>query len=85
MLIRLRVDNALQVDFVNKKIPRVKDIVITSENFIIDNLDNILSNKLTAVINRDNPRDIFDIYLIYKFHTFSWRYILEVGHQKVFF
>ena len=83
--IRLRIDNALQLDFVNEKIPRVKDVVITSESFVIDNLDNILSNKLTAVINRDNPKDIFDIYLIYKFHMFSWKYILEASHQKAFF
>jgi len=66
--IRLKVDNILQLDFVNEKVSRVKDVVITNENFIIDNLDNILSNKLTAVINRDNPKDVFDIYLIYKFH-----------------
>ena len=83
--IRLKVDNILQLDFVNEKVPRVKDVVITNENFIIDNLDNILSNKLTAVINRDNPKDVFDIYLIYKFHKFSWKYILEASHQKAYF
>ena len=83
--IRLRIDNALQLDFVNEKIPRVKDVVITSENFVIDNLDNILSNKLCAVIGRDNPKDVFDIFLIYKMYTFSWKEVLDAAHKKAFF
>jgi len=48
----------------------------------IDTLDNILSNKITVVIGRDNPKDIFDIYLIY---TIEWDEILKSKQDKLLF
>jgi len=75
----------LQVDFVNDIAFRYKDIVVTKENYLIDNIENILSNKLTAVMGRDNPKDIFDIYLIWKYYSFSWNEILKVAHKKAVF
>ena len=83
--IRLKVDTVLQLDFVNETLPHFKDVIITEEDFIIDNLDNILGNKLSAVIGRDNPKDVFDIFLIYKMHAFSWKEILEAAHKKAYF
>jgi len=80
--IRLKVENLLQVDFINDIVSRYKDIIITKNNYIIDNIENILSNKLTAVIGRDNPKDVFDIYLISKFHSFNWSDILKSAHEK---
>lgn len=82
---RFYINNTLQVDFVNDIAFRYKDIVITPKNYIIDNIENILSNKLTAVIGRDNPKDIFDIYLIWKFYDFSWEEILNAAHNKAGF
>ena len=64
--IRFRVDDLLQIDFVNDIASRYKDVVITKERYAIDNVENILSNKITAIVGRDNPKDIFDIYLISK-------------------
>ena len=61
----------LQVDFVNDVEYRHKDVVLTTKGYLIDNVENILSNKITAVIGRDNPKDIFDIYLIWKLYEFS--------------
>ena len=83
--IRLKINTILQLDFVNETLPHFKDVIIVNEYFIIDNLDNILSNKLCAVIGRDNPKDIFDIFLIYKMHTFSWKEILTAAHEKAYF
>ena len=80
--IRFTVDGLLQLDFVNDRVPRYKDIVVLDNGYIIDNIENILSNKLTAVIGRDNPKDIFDIYLICQFYTFDWKEILEASLQK---
>ena len=82
---RFRVDNLLQIDFVNDIAERYKDVVILENNYIIDNVENILSNKLTAVIGRDNPKDVFDIYLIAKYYTFSWNDILQSAHRKAGF
>jgi hypothetical protein len=60
-------------------------VVITDDHYIIDNVENILSNKITAVMGRDNPKDIFDIYLICKYYSFSWKDILESAHEKAGF
>lgn len=83
--IRFRVNDLLQLDFVNDIASRYKDIVVTKDNFLIDNIENILSNKITAVMGRDNPKDIFDIYLIAKNYDFSWEDILESAHEKAGF
>lgn len=83
--IRFRIDDLLQLDFVNDIASRYKDIVVTKDNFLIDNIENILSNKITAVMGRDNPKDIFDIYLICKHYDVSWGEILESAHDKAGF
>lgn len=82
---RFYINNILQVDFVNDIDYRFKEPILTSKNYLIDNIENILSNKLTAVIGRDNPKDIFDIYLIWKFYQFSWQEILQSAHKKAGF
>ncbi len=80
--IRFKVDNLLQIDFVNDRVPRYKDVVVLENGYIIDSIENILSNKITAVIGRDNPKDIFDIYLICKFYAFDWKVILDASLEK---
>lgn len=82
---RFKVDGLLQLDFVNDISFRYKDIVVDENNYLLDNIENILSNKITAVIGRDNPKDIFDIYLIYKFYSFELKEILHSAHEKAGF
>ena len=72
----------MQVDFVNDIASRYKEVVVTKENYLIDNIENILSNKITAVMGRDNAKDIFDIYLIAKNYDFAWEDILSSAHKK---
>lgn len=83
--IRIKIDNLLQVDFVNDRVPRYKEPNILKNGYKIDIIENILSNKITAVIGRDNPKDIFDIYLISKFYTISWGEILKSSREKSVF
>ena len=83
--IRFRIDKILQVDFVNDTAARYKDVVVKENGYIIDSIENILSNKLTAIIGRDNPKDIFDIYLICRFYDFDWKEILEAAQNKASF
>ena len=83
--IRFRVDDILQIDYINDIALRYKDVVITKEKYIIDNVENILSNKLTAIVGRDNPKDVFDIYLIAKNYQFNWIDILQSAHVKAGF
>lgn len=82
---RFLINGILQIDFVNDIAFHYKDVIVTRENYLVDNVENILSNKLTAVMGRDNPKDIFDIYLIAKFFPFSWQDILQAAHQKAYF
>lgn len=82
---RFKIDDLLQVDFVNDIAFRFKEVVVNKDNYLLDNIENILSNKITAVVGRDNPKDIFDIFLICKFYKFDWKDILESAHQKAGF
>ena len=83
--IRLLIDGRLQVDFVNDRTPRYGQPVMTDKGYLIDTVENILSNKLTAVMGRDNPKDMFDIFLINKFYDFDFCAILESAHEKAGF
>jgi len=83
--IRFRVDDILQVDFVNDRVMRYKKTVELDNGYIIDNYENILANKFTAVMGRDNPKDIFDIFLIDKFYKYNCKDILNIAHQKAGF
>jgi len=75
----------LQADFVNDTASRYKEPIVNEDNYLLDTIENILSNKITAVIGRDNPKDIFDIYLIWKFYDFNWSEIIAFAHQKAAF
>ncbi len=72
---------ALQIDFVN-------DYVNRSENperiagYRIDTENEILSNKLGAIFNRDEPKDIADILEAYQRGYRKWRLALEMAQAK---
>lgn len=80
--IRLIIDGLLQVDFINDRVPNFQDIIVLENGFLIDHIQNILSNKLSAILGRDNPKDIFDVYLISKYHSFHWNDILKATQDK---
>jgi len=82
---RFKIDDLLQVDFVNDISFRYKEPKVSEENYLLDTVENILSNKIAAVIGRDNPKDIFDIYLIWRFYEINWDEILDAAHQKAGF
>ncbi|RJQ24536.1 hypothetical protein C4565_09530 [Candidatus Parcubacteria bacterium] len=74
----------LQVDFVNDRVKRFGDF-LHREGYVLDNPLNILSNKITAIIGRDNPKDIFDFYLIAQNFQFNWSEILDNAREKLHF
>ena len=83
--VRLIIDDFLQIDFMNDRVYRYGKSIILENGYHIDNIENILSNKLNAIIDRDEEKDIFDIYLICKFYNFDWNHILEIAQKKSFF
>lgn len=82
---RFIVNQTLQIDFINDIAYKDGDIVLTKEGFLIDNIFNILTNKITAIISRDDPKDIFDFYIIAKYNSFSWSDVLKSAHKKAEF
>jgi predicted nucleotidyltransferase component of viral defense system len=82
---RIKYNGHLKIDFVNDRVFRLGRSILTEKGYKIDNVFNILTNKITAVIGRDEPKDIFDIYSISKFYEFSWSEMIEVSLKKCFF
>ncbi|MFO7761604.1 MAG: hypothetical protein R6V20_08350 [Desulfobia sp.] len=75
-------DIPLQVDLVNDRVKRFGNFNY-HKNYRLDNPLNILSNKISAVIGRDDPKDIFDIYLISLNCTFNWSHLQKRSKRRV--
>jgi len=81
---RILVRDLLQVDFVNDRVKYV-GTVQSKGNINIDNVNNILANKITAILSRDNIKDVFDLYLIAKYNSFEWSEMIESAREKMSF
>ena len=82
---RILVDTDLKLDFVNDRVYRYGHTLKTKEGYLIDNLVNILSNKISAVLGRDEPKDVFDLYLGARIEAFKWKDILDAASEKAVF
>ena len=80
---RVYVDD-LKIEFVNDRVKyfgRPKRI----KNIRVDNLKNIYTNKVTALISRDEAKDVVDIWTIDRFFDFNVKEILDLAKEKMFF
>lgn len=72
---------SLKIEFVN-------DVAhyVGSNNFLkeyrIDNLKNILCNKLTAIVGRDEPKDIFDLLFLSLNFDYHWKDVFIEAKEK---
>lgn len=81
---RVMIDDFLQLDFVNDRVHREgKSSVI--DGIRIDNKMNILANKITAIVGRDEEKDFFDLFVLAKNESFNWLEILEIASKKSVF
>lgn len=71
----------LKLEFVNDVAYRVAGPINYSYG-LIDTPINILSNKLTALVSREEPKDVFDICCISESYKFNWVEIIEHAKQK---
>ena len=72
----------LKVDFVNEnEIPRFGELNSFKVFSKVDNMRNMLSNKLTA-ITRLEPKDVADIWFICKNLSFKWDEIIREAEHK---
>lgn len=71
----------LKVEFVNDVAYRAGDPL---ENYPgrIDTVTNILSNKLTTIVGRDEPKDVFDIVTISTNFSFNWHEMFKHAKEK---
>ena len=77
-------DIELKVEFVNDILYRYSK-PIQFKNILIDNVRNILSNKICAIIGRDEAKDMFDIIFISKNYSFNWYDIFMDAKEKSVF
>lgn len=80
--VRFLVEDSLQVDLVNDRVFRFGSSVRTNGNILLDNLENIGANKICAVLGRDDPKDIFDLYTIYCSSEVNWSAIMSAAEKK---
>lgn len=71
----------LKLDFVADRVQRI-GLPARINGAYVDTVRNILSNKLCAVLGRDEGRDIADILYISKARKFSWDVILNEAQMK---
>jgi len=79
---RILIEQKLQVDFVNDRTYRYGKSNLINNNIRVDNVYNILSNKITAIIDRDEEKDIFDLFSIATHERFNWQDILKICNKK---
>lgn len=75
-------DVPLKIEFVNDIAYYWGETLIAANNVPVDNVANILANKLTALLSRDEPKDVFDIISIAGSFSFNWREIYKHAFEK---
>lgn len=71
----------LKIDLINDVAEKFGKLVVDEQFGRIDNVLNILSNKLTALY-RLEPKDIADIWIISKNVHFNWQHIVNDAKEK---
>lgn len=79
---RYSVEKKLKVDLVNDVGSHIGGFVKHTLFSRIDNIHNILSNKITALVSRDEPKDVVDIWAIAKNEKINWKQIFMDASSK---
>lgn len=74
-------ESVLKIEFVNDIVYRCGDAKKYEFGFI-DTPLNILTNKLTAIVGRDEPKDVFDIYALSNHYMFNWLEVFAEAKNK---
>lgn len=86
----------LYPDFIRIWIPGVPELKVEMVNDVaerwgapalagttpVDTVGNILANKLTALVSRDEPKDVFDIVSIASAYKFNWGEVFTFALRK---
>lgn len=80
--IRVMIEDWLRMDLVNDRVYRAGNVVQAQNGFLLDNLLNLCANKICAILGRDEPKDVFDLYTVYRHETQDWQKILSEAGEK---
>lgn len=75
------VENMLKIDLVNDRVPHLDDFVMQN-GIRLDNKDNILANKFSAILSRSEPRDVYDIFVLLKNNNIDKAKIIQNIKEK---
>lgn len=79
----ITIDNQrLKIDFVND-VAQYSGKPINYKYGLIDNPLNILTNKLGAIVGRDEPKDYFDILQLAIHYSFNWKEVFLMAKDKM--
>lgn len=78
---RVIFEGELQIDFVNDRTYRDGKSVLFG-NYRVDNINNILTNKLGAIMDRDEEKDVFDLVSIAHNENICWDDALSIANKK---
>ena len=71
----------IKIEFVNEKTFYWGKIKV-SKGLSVDNPANILANKITAILGRDEPKDVVDIIILSLSYSFNWREVYHNAFKK---
>ena len=80
--VRLMAESRLRVDLVNDRVYRLGKSARTPEGIVLDNMENIAANKVCAVLGRDEPKDVFDLYTLFCNARMDWGTVLAASAKK---
>ena len=72
---------ALKIDLINDVASHYGKIIDVPIFGRIDSIENILSNKLTALL-RTEPKDVTDIHIIAMLYEFNWQEVVTQAKTK---
>jgi len=78
----LYIGGLLKVDMVNDVASHIGDFLKHGLFSRVDNLENILANKLSALLGRSNPKDVADIWVIAVNSPVNWKKIFQYAGTK---
>ncbi|EFI36227.1 protein of unknown function DUF1814 [Desulfonatronospira thiodismutans ASO3-1] len=80
--VRIMVEKKLRVDLICDRVYRSGKNVRTKKGLVLDNLLNLCANKVCAILGRDEPKDVFDLYTVYRHDPQDWAVVMEEAGKK---
>jgi len=77
--------NGLKIDFVDTHFERHFGDFLKKDGFVIDSKENIFVNKITAIMGRDEEKDIADFYFLKTRENYDLKEYLEKAKEKLIF